>query len=167
MSDTPSREAFLDAYADFFVAQGLAASHGRIIAALLASSVPLSQAELRSTLSLSDGSVSEGLKLLMFAGLVERAGEPRARPAYFQVTQGSWGDSAHATLENMRRTHALAHLTLQHLGEHDVTGPSLAWAASLKAMYDTLLTTLPPVIQKSLDAGDREWSKRAKRPKAG
>ena len=162
MSDKKlSRQAFLDAYADFFAAQGLPASSGRIFGALLSSSDPLTQAELRSALSLSDGSVSEGLKLLEAVGLVERAGEPRARPAHFRITAGSWGDSGRALLVNLRRTYELAHLTMKHLGEHDVSGRSLHWAASLQAMFDSLAVDLPPAIQTSLDAADREWAKRS------
>jgi DNA-binding transcriptional regulator GbsR (MarR family) len=155
-----SRQSFLDAYADFFASQGLPASSGRIFGALLTSSDPLTQAELRSVLSLSDGSVSEGLKLLEAVGLVERAGQPRARPAYFQVAAGSWGDSGRAAVLNLRRTHELAHLTTKHLEQHGVSGRSRLWAASLQAMFDSLLVDLPPVVQASLDAGAREWAKR-------
>jgi hypothetical protein len=61
---------------------------------------------------------------------------------------------------NLRRTHELAHLTTKHLEQHGVSGRSRLWAASLQAMFDSLLVDLPPVVQASLDAGAREWAKR-------
>ncbi|MDP9181474.1 MAG: MarR family transcriptional regulator [Actinomycetota bacterium] len=154
-----SPQAFSDAYAQFFAsAVGLPASTGRIFAALLASSDPLSQAQLRSELSLSEGSVSEGLRLLLAEGLVERSGEPRARPAFFQLCAGTWADASMRLLDNLKQTHVLAQLTMEHLKEHDIHGRGYAWAASLQAMYDTLLADLPPVVHKALLAADRRWT---------
>ena len=162
-----SREALSDGYAQFFArAVGMPASTGRIFAALLLNSAPLSQAQLRSNLSLSDGSVSEGLGLLVAEGLVERSGNPRSRPAFFQVRAGSWADAALVMLENLKASHALAQATMQHLEEQDIAGPSVAWAASAHAMYDKLLADLPVAVHQAIDAAARPRVRRGRRSAA-
>jgi DNA-binding transcriptional regulator GbsR (MarR family) len=154
-----SRRVLAEGYTALFVeAAGLPPSTGRIFSCLLLSSVPLSQADLRSALSLSDGSVSEGLRLLAEAGLVERAGPPRARPAYFQVQAGGWAGAALTMLQNLKVTFDLAGLTLEHLDKNKVQGRSHAFAAALKAMYDVLMEELPPAVERSLVAAEHEWA---------
>ena len=162
-----SREALSEAYAQFFASSlGLPASTGRIFGAILLSPVPLSQAQLRSTLSLSDGSVSEGLGLLAALGFVERSGDPRARPAFFQVRSGGWADPAYDMLENLKATHALVHATMRHLEKHGLDGPSFAWVAKAAAMYDSLLADTPAVVQKAIDAAAQPKPRRVKRSAA-
>ena len=151
-----SREALADAYAQLFAsAIGMPASTGRIFAALLLSSTPLSQAQLRTTLSLSDGSVSEGLQLLVANRLVQRAGNARARPAHFEVHPDSWKHASESTLANVRATYAIAELTVRHLEDNGVEGDSLGWAHSLQAMYAVLVEELAAVIQRGIEAGER------------
>jgi len=163
-----SRHAFSDAVADFFVSkQGMPASTGRIAAALLLSAVPLSQAQLRAELSLSDGSVSEGIRLLMGVGLVERSGDPRARPAYFQVVGTSWAGPAYDALDNVQVSLALSHLAVQHFEEHEGDNPNVAYVAAWHAMFECIAAEMPALVDKALEAGARAHEQHRKRAAAG
>jgi len=166
--EAASRQALSDAYVEFAVSRlGVPASVGRILVALLLSSVPLSQAQLRASLALSEGSVSEGLRFLAARGFVERAGDPRARPAFYQVRAAGWADPAHVTMENARATLAMALLARQHFEEFDVGGPSFELIARTQAMFEVLVDELPALMEKALEAGARVPVGEEKRAKAG
>jgi hypothetical protein len=163
-----SRQAISDAYTEFVVSRlGLPAAVGRIFAALLLSPVPLSQAQLRASLSLSDGSVSEGLRLLLRMGFVERSGELRKRPAYFQVRAGAWADSAYGTMDNANATYAMTLLLLKHFEDYGIDGPSFELVARTKAMYEVFVEELPALAQKAIAAGERAAASPGKSAQAG
>jgi hypothetical protein len=160
-----SRQAISDAYVDLVVRLGLPASCGRIFAALLLSPVPLTQAQLRSQLSLSEGSVSEGVRLLAERDFIERVGDPRARPAHFQVRSSVWAQSLHSTMANAQATYALAELVLGHLEAHDVDGPAFELMSRGRASYAVLVAELPAVFEKALAAGEQAPARCAKAEK--
>jgi hypothetical protein len=166
-TEESTREALADAYTDYIVSRlGMPASSGRIFAALLLSPGPLSQAQLRSHLSLSEGSISEGLRLLVGRGFVERSGDPRARPAFFQVRVDTWAQPASGTMDNAKATLELAALALRHAEEHDIAGPSLELLARTHAMFEVFVAEMPAVMEKAVAAGARAATGRGERASA-
>jgi DNA-binding transcriptional regulator GbsR (MarR family) len=155
-SGDAGRGTLVDDYVEFLVSRvRLPVSAARICTALLLSPAPLSQADLRASLSLSDGSVSEGLRLLVDSGLVERAGPSRARPAFFQLRPDTWGDPARQVVENVQVSLALARRFLEHAEEVGLEGPGVEHVSRGKAMMEVLLEGLPALAQKALEAGER------------
>lgn len=139
----------------FTEALGIPAAAGRLFAALLLSGQPLSQAELRAALSLSEGSVSEGLRLLTVDGLVERAGDPRARPAYFKIRDDAWAGCARHTLETVEALRALAVRTLDLVDDQGGSEVARLRLDGMRLMYETLAEELPAVLQRAVDAAAR------------
>jgi DNA-binding transcriptional regulator GbsR (MarR family) len=163
-----SRKAFDEFYAEYFVDRlNLPASVGRIAAALMLSREPLSQADLRASLSLSEGSVSEGLRLLVDGGHVERAGDPRARPAYFQMRAASWSWPLARTLGGMQATYENALRMRKHFDEFGAASPSRELVERSIAMYEVLLSELPAVFDKAQEAGERVRATPPRRSRAG
>jgi len=155
-----SRRKFDAFYADIFATRlGLPASLGRIAAALMLAREPLTQADLRDQLSLSEGSVSEGLRLLVEHGHVERAGDPRARPAYFQIRAASWPwtlDSIRTNLvEGFRTTYENLLNLRKHYDEFGIDGPARELVERSQPMYDVLMAELPGLLQRAQEAGER------------
>ena len=161
-----SRQAISDLYADVVGGVGLPASAGRIFAALLLSPTPLTQAQLRERLALSEGAVSEGLRMLVDRDYVERAGDPRARPARFQVHVAAWSASVTQTLASATATQALGRRLLQHFEEFGVGGPGYELVSRTQAVFDVLVAELPALCERALAAGEAAPASRPARDEA-
>lgn len=157
MEPVPDVEASISqAFAETFAeGVGIPGAAGRLFAALMLSDVPLTQADLRESLSLSEGSVSEGLRLLVRDGLAERAGDPRARPAHFHLRDDAWAGCAKHTVEIAHAMHSVAVTTLAALdadgGRH---AAARRRAEGMRLMYESLLEDLPAVLERAVKAAE-------------
>jgi DNA-binding transcriptional regulator GbsR (MarR family) len=78
------------AASELFVRMGLRGGLGRIWTALYLSPEPLDAARLKSTLGVSSGSLSMGLRELMELGLVHRTTPPGERRFYYRAEIEMW-----------------------------------------------------------------------------
>lgn len=142
-------------------ALGIPSTAGRLFAALLMSDAPLTQAQLRTRLELSEGSVSEGIRLLERLGFVERASPPRQRPASFHIRADAWAECARHTIVTVTTMRDLAASSLAAIGGTQ-TSVLARRLAEMFRMYDHLANELPNVLQRAVDATKQRDPAKAK-----
>ena len=138
--------AAVDELAATLTAAGLvSAGAGRIFALLMISEEPLSQADIREQLQLSEGSVSEGTRALETMGMIERVEYPKVRRDFFRIHSEAWINCAEETLRFVADMHAVADRLQQ-----SVRRPSPTVREQLTRMsdyYALLARELPPLLR--------------------
>ena len=89
-SQSQATDLVAEAASELFERLGLRGGLGRIWTALYLSPDPLDASTLKSTLRISSGSLSMGLRELMELGLVQRTTPPGERRFYYQAEVEMW-----------------------------------------------------------------------------
>ena len=139
-------DALIDDFGATLSGAGLVSTTaGRIFALLMMSEEPLSQADIRARLEVSEGSVSEGTRALEALGMVERVDIPKVRRSFFRIHSDAWVNCAEATLTFVQEMNDLA-LRL----ERSLAKPSPVvrkQIAGMGAYYALLAQELPRILR--------------------
>lgn len=142
-----SLDPVIDAFGSTLAGSGVvSATAGRIFALLMVSETPLSQADIRARLGVSEGSVSEGTRALEDIGMVERVTYPQVRRDFFRIHDNAWVNCAELTLAFVTEMNSLAGTLMDRLGS---AAPVVRDQVRLMSDYYGLLAReLPKVLRR-------------------
>ena len=141
-------DAVLDQLVETLAGSGVVSATGsRIFALLMASESPLSQADIKERLSVSEGSVSEGTRALEAIGMVERVTYPRVRRDFFKVHPDAWVNCAELTLAFVGDMHQVAGKLRATVGNGSPTVREQV--EQMSDYYSLLATELPKILRRT------------------
>jgi predicted transcriptional regulator len=150
--DSKAAQAALDPVIDAFGATlagsgAVSATAGRIFALLMVSETPLSQADIRVRLQVSEGSVSEGTRALETIGMIQRVTYPQVRRDFFRIHDDAWVNCAELTLAFVMEMNELASSLQDKLRS---AAPVVQDQVRLMSdYYELLARELPKVLRRS------------------
>lgn len=116
---------------------------GRIFALLMVSEEPLSQADIKARLAVSEGSVSEGTRSLETLGMIERVQYPKVRRDYFQIHPQAWVNCAEHTLSFVSQMASVSGQLLETVQGAKASQQVLG----MSAYYRYLASELPALLR--------------------
>jgi DNA-binding transcriptional regulator GbsR (MarR family) len=113
---------FIEAVGLFFEDAGIPRIGGRLLGLLVLADRPLSIDDIARTLGVSRASVSTNARLLLFAGMVERASLPGDRRDYYQFAAHGWEGSIQADIKAAHTVRRLVADALDTVDPANVVG---------------------------------------------
>jgi DNA-binding MarR family transcriptional regulator len=117
-------QRFVEAMGLFFEEAGIPRIGGRLLGLLLLAERPLSLDEIARTLGVSRASVSTNGRLLLYAGMIERAGLPGDRRDYYQFAPHGWEAAIQTDITAARRLRRLSTEALEGIAPGNAAGSS-------------------------------------------
>ena len=142
---TPELQKFIDGMGMYFENQGIPRIGGRMLGILMIAHWPLSSEDMASILSVSRGSISTNLRLLLSTGMVEKAPMPGSRSTHFAFSDDAMTNRMLASVKSVATFRRLLQQAAEAMPARD---PARHHIDDSMAVSDLLLEAFEQVSQR-------------------
>lgn len=112
----PGRRRFIDRLGLYYENYGIPRIGGRIIGLIITAEAPVTAGQIAAALSVSRGSVSTNLRLLLLAGFLEVSPEQAGRADRYVLAVDAWQNAIRARVEGFKTLKAIAAQGIEAIG---------------------------------------------------